>query len=265
MNYIFPGIGNAIVAQLIYVLNGYYGNWRETTLFMAGILSLIILFGALFRPVEFTLHRKEKNYHHTMQDKRLPPSCMTSIEKLHRFISAMDKQCAQRQAHNSTGPSTSIHDRVSGTLEDHDAISIANESDLFDSYSAGDITEIQHENSPKIDMLTFREKIFNDMTFINERWKNIKKRQAESTSNTRLFRVPNFLTIITNRARDFSNTLTATNQTAHAQNDKIHRSTEQLRDRQSFMIRERQTNNVQSKSINEESAHKSTAAIKTGF
>jgi hypothetical protein len=56
---------------------------------------------------------------------------MTSMEKLQRFITAMDKQCASRQANQSVSISTSNHE--------------ANDLDLFDSYSADDIKEFEDE------------------------------------------------------------------------------------------------------------------------
>jgi hypothetical protein len=208
----FLGLGNAVVAQLIHLLNDHYSDWRETTLFLSGILFTIVLFGALFRPVEFTFHRKDKNYHHTMNDIRLPPSCMTSMEKLQRFISEMDKQHASRRGNQQVSISISNNERIPSTNDDNDSISIANESDLFDSYSADDITEIQNENRPKIDIITFREKISNDMTFLNERWKKITKKQGETGTNLKLFRMPNFRYLISNKTKERTNTLTIPNQ-----------------------------------------------------
>lgn len=247
-----------MVAQLIHKLNDFYQDWRETTLFLSGVLSTIMLFGALFRPVQFTLHHKKKNYHHTMQDTRLPPSCMTSMEKLQRFIDEMDKQCALRHAQQSVSMSTSNHDRISTTNDDNDSISIANESDLFDSYSADDITEIQQENSSKIDMLTFREKIFNDMTFINERWKNIAKKQIETGgNNSKLFRMPNFRYLISNKNKDKNETLTVPYQHNRAFTDKINPSLATSHDQRS--------NKVSTKIPLEEILHKPAAnAIKSG-
>ena len=144
-----------------------------------------------------------------MNDKRLPPSCMTSMEKLQRFINDMDKQCALRQANQPTRTSISNNERLSTTNDDNDSISVANESELFDSYSADDITEIHHENSLKIDMVTFREKIFNDRTFINERWKKLIKRQDEQGMNSKLFRMPNFRNLMSNKIKERNNTLTS--------------------------------------------------------
>jgi hypothetical protein len=66
-----------------------------------------------------------------MNDTRLPPSCMTSVEKLQRFVHEMDKQCASRQAHQSGSISTSNHE--------------ANDFDVLDSYSADDIKELEDE------------------------------------------------------------------------------------------------------------------------
>ena len=188
----FLGLGNAIVAQVIYVLNRYYTDWRDTTLILSGILFTITLFGSLFRPVQFQFHRKDKNYHHTRNDTRLPPSCMTSIEKLQRFISEMDKQCAQRHAHRPV--STSSNNEHASINDDSDSISVANESDLFDSYSADDITDIQQENRPKIDIVTFREKISNDMTFLNERWKKIQRLFFSQKSSNAEFSFTNLKT-----------------------------------------------------------------------
>ena len=258
------GLGNAAVAQLIHILNDYYQDWRETTLFLSGIMSTIVLFGALFRPVEFTFHRKKKNYHHTMHDKRLPPSCMTSMEKLQRFINEMDKQCALRHAHQSVSMSASNNERVSTTVDDNDAISIANESDLFDSYSAGDITEIQQENSPKIDMVTFREKIFSDMAFLNERWKKISKKQGETGSTSRLFRMPNFRYLISNKAKERHDSLMVPNQHIIAFTDKINPSSHSRRERSVTTSREQNQNGLLSKISLEDNAHKSPNAIKLG-
>lgn len=210
------------------MLNNYYSDWRQTTLFLAGILFTIVLFGALFRPAEFTFERKDKNYHHTMNDTRLPPSCMTSIEKLQRFITEMDKQCALRHAHQSVSISVSNNERVSTNNDDNDTISVANESDLFDSYSADDITEIQFENSPTIDMVTFREKISNDRKFIHERWKKIIKKQGETGTNLRLFRMPNFRYLISNKAKERNNTLTVPNQNKNPLIDKLNPPTHHL-------------------------------------
>ena len=142
---LFSGLGNAVVAQLIHVLNDYYDDWRETTLFLSGILFTIVGFGVLFRPVEFSLHLKNKNSHHTMKDNRLPPSCMTSMEKLQRFINEMDKQCARRQAHQSVSMSTSNHD--------------SNDLDLVNSYSADDIKELEDEFDENIHINAYREKM----------------------------------------------------------------------------------------------------------
>jgi hypothetical protein len=132
------GLGNAVVAQLIHVLNDYYCDWRDTTLFLSGILFTIVGFGALFRPVEFSFQRKTKTYHHTMNDTRLPPSCMTSVEKLQRFVYEMDKLCA---SHQSGSISISNHE--------------ANDFDGLDSYSADDIKELEDEFNEN----TYREKM----------------------------------------------------------------------------------------------------------
>lgn len=175
----------------------------------------------MFRPAEFEFHRKEKNYHHTMHDTRLPPSCMTSMEKLQRFVNEMEKQCALRQTNQNVSISLSNNERLSTTIDDNDSISIANESDLFDSYSADDITEIQHDNSLKVDMTTFREKISNDMRFINERWKMIVKKQGETGTNSKLFRMPNFRYLISNKPKERNSTLAVPNQNTHALIDKI--------------------------------------------
>ncbi len=58
------------------------------------------------------------------------------MEKLHRFIHEMDKQCASRQTNQSVSISTSNH----GT----------NDFDLFDSYSADDINELEDEFNENI-------------------------------------------------------------------------------------------------------------------
>lgn len=199
-----------------------------------------------------------------MHDKRLPPSCMTSMEKLQRFINEMDKQCALRHAHQSVSMSASNNERVSTTLDDNDAISIANESDLFDSYSAGDITEIQLENSPQIDMVTFREKIFNDMTFLNERWKKITKKQGETGNTSRLFRMPNFRYLISNRSKDRHEILMVPTQHINAFTDKINPSSHSRRERSATTSREQNQNGRLSKTSLEENTHKSTAIIKSG-
>lgn len=139
------GLGNAIVAQLIHYLNDYYNDWRETTLCLAGVLFTIVGFGALFRPVEFAFHRKKKNSHFIMNDTRLPPSCMTSVEKLQRFVQAMDKQRAARRHQESTSTTRSIYE--------------ANENDLYDSYSADDIRELEDEIGESLDMTVIEEKM----------------------------------------------------------------------------------------------------------
>jgi hypothetical protein len=145
MFFLLVGLGNAIVAQLIHYLNDYYNDWRETTLFLAGILFTIVGFGTLFRPVEFAFHRKTKNSHFTMNDTRLPPSCMASVEKLQRFVQAMDKQRAARFHLESTSTARSIHE--------------TNENDLFDSYSADDVRELDDEISESLDMTVIEEKM----------------------------------------------------------------------------------------------------------
>ncbi|CAF1232938.1 unnamed protein product [Adineta steineri] len=134
------GLGNAVVAQLIHVLNNHYSDWRDVTLFLSGVLFTIVGFGALFRPVEFSFHR-------TINDNRLPPSRMTSVEKLQRFIKAMDKQCASRHAQQSISIATPIDE--------------INDLDQFDSYSADDIEELRDEfneniNHTKIPLTKFR-------------------------------------------------------------------------------------------------------------
>ena len=266
--YILSGLGNAAVAQLIHLLNNRYKDWTATTLFLSGILFTIVLFGALFRPVQFTIHRKNKNYHHTMSDARLPPSCMTSIEKLQRFINDMDKQCAQRHAHQSVSLSLSNNEKVPTTAAEdnnNDAISIANESDLFDSYSAGDITEIQHDTGVQIDMNTFREKISNDRTFLNERWKKITKKQRETGSNSKIFRMPNFRYLISNKAKGRSETLTVPNR----QNDllpaeKKSSSHENERTRRGSFLRGQKQNGTLSKAPLDENVDKTGATLKSG-
>jgi hypothetical protein len=259
------GLGNAVVAQLIHYLNDYYGDWRGTSLFLSGILFTIVLFGALFRPAQFTFHLKDKNYHHTMNDIRLPPSCMTSMEKLQRFINDMDKQCALRHANQSVSMSISNNERISTTIDDNDSISIANESDLFDSYSADDITDIQRESSAKIDMVTFREKISNDMTFINERWKKITKKQGETGINTKLFRMPNFRYLISNKTKDRNNTLTIPNQNINALVDKINPSSHHHgRDRRGSILNEQKQHGLLPQIPLEDNVNKSSTAIKSG-
>ncbi|CAF3492141.1 unnamed protein product [Rotaria sp. Silwood1] len=261
------GIGNAVVAQLIHVLNDYYGDWKETILFLSGVLFTIVLFGTLFRPAEFEFQRKNKNYHHTLNDKRLPPSCMTSIEKLQRFVHEMDKQRALRQANQNVSISLSNNERLSTVVnDDNDSISIANESDLFDSYSADDITDIQYDNSLKIDIITFREKIFNDMTFINERWKKITKKQGETGTNSKLFRIPNFRYLISNKSKDRNNTLTIPNQNTNTLTDKTnplsHRSHQHGQDQQILVGNEQKQNGVLSQTPSEEIPNKKETIIK---
>ncbi|UJR20999.1 hypothetical protein I4U23_024099 [Adineta vaga] len=126
------GLGNAVVAQIIHILNDYYSDWRDTTLLLSGVLFTIVGFGALFRPVEFSFQRtNNKHYEKTMIDHRLPPNSMTSIEKLQHFVKEMDQQCATRQAQQSVSISTSNHETP--------------DIDLFDSYSADDIRELEDE------------------------------------------------------------------------------------------------------------------------
>jgi len=139
---LFSGLGNAIVAQLIHILNDYYSDWRDTTFFLSAILFTIVGFGVLFRPVEFSFCRKDKSCHHTINDHRLPPSCMTSMEKLQRFINDMDKQCASRQANQSVSISISNHE--------------TSDLDLVDSYSADDIKELEDKF---IENTTYQDKI----------------------------------------------------------------------------------------------------------
>lgn len=126
------GLGNAVVAQLIHILNDHYSDWRQTTMFLSGVMFMIVGFGALFRPLEFSFRRKtNKPGQKASLDRRLPPSCMTSTEKLQRFIQEMDEQCAMRQAQHSLSISASQHDTEN--------------DDLFDSYSADDIRELEDE------------------------------------------------------------------------------------------------------------------------
>ncbi|CAF1000003.1 unnamed protein product [Adineta ricciae] len=261
------GLGNAVVAQVIHILNDYYSDWRDTTLFLSGIMFTIVLFGALFRPAEFAFHIKDKNYHHTMNDMRLPPSCMTSMEKLQRFINEMDKQCALRHANQSVSISMSNNERISTINDDNDSISIANESDLFDSYSADDITDIQHENSPKIDMVTFREKISNDRTFINERWKKITKRQGEAGTNLKSFRMPNFRYLISNKTKERNNALVVPNQNKNPLIDKINSTTHHLghhgRDRPIPVVDELKHNNISPAIPFEDAMPKKDSILKT--
>jgi hypothetical protein len=200
---------------------------------------------------------------------RLPPSCMTSMEKLQRFINDMDKQCALRNANQSVSMSISNNERISSTNDDNDSISVANESDLFDSYSADDITDIQHENRPKIDIVTFREKIFNDMTFINERWKKIKKKQGETGTNSKLFRMPNFRYLISNKTKERNNTLTVPNPNKNPLIDKINPSTHHFgrheRDRHIRIVNEENQNGILSQIPLEENVNnKKEPIIKSG-
>ncbi len=188
-----------------------------------------------------------------MNDTRLPPSCMTSMEKLQRFINEMDKQCALRQSNQPVSISLSNTERLSTTIDDNDSISIANESDLFDSYSADDITEIQDENSPKIDIITFREKISNDMTFINERWKKITKKQGETGPNSKLFRMPNFRHLISNKTKERHNTLNIPNLSSHHE-----------RDRRNSFLTEQKQNGILSQIPLEENVNKKETIIKSG-
>ena len=126
------GLGNALVAQLIHRLNNYYSDCRDTTFFLSGVLFTIVGFGMLFRPVEFRFSSKETcRSRRKLTDRYLPPSCMTSTEKLDRFVQEMDKQ-ATRKAHQSVSVSDSNYDK---TL----------------AYSADDIQEIEE--------VTHREKI----------------------------------------------------------------------------------------------------------
>jgi hypothetical protein len=199
-----------------------------------------------------------------MNDIRLPPSCMTSMEKLQRFINEMDKQCALRQASQQVSVSLSNNERRSSTIDDNDSISIANESDLFDSYSAGDITEIQQENNPKIDMVTFREKISNDMTFINERWKKITKKQGETGTNLKLFRMPNFRYLISNKSQEKNTTLNIPNQNTNALIENINLSSHHGRHRQTSILNEQKQHGHLSQIPLEENTNKSSTVIKSG-
>ena len=78
-----------------------------------------------------------------MNDTRLPPSCMTSVEKLQRFVQAMDKQRAARRHHDSTSTARSIYE--------------TNENDLYDSYSADDVRELEDEISESLNMTVIEE------------------------------------------------------------------------------------------------------------
>jgi hypothetical protein len=175
------------------------------------------------------------------------------MEKLQRFINEMDKQCALRQSNQPVSISLSNTERLSTTIDDNDSISIANESDLFDSYSADDITEIQDENSPKIDIITFREKISNDMTFINERWKKITKKQGETGPNSKLFRMPNFRHLISNKTKERHNTLNIPNLSSHHE-----------RDRRNSFLTEQKQNGILSQIPLEENVNKKETIIKSG-
>ena len=199
-----------------------------------------------------------------MNDMRLPPSCMTSMEKLQRFINDMDKQRALRHASHQTGN----HERISSTVDDNDSISIANESDLFDSYSADDITEIQDENQPKIDIVTFREKIFNDMTFLNERWRKIVKKQGETGMNPKLFRVPNFRYLISNKPKERSQTVNTpsinTNPIIEKTTSSAHHLGHHGRDRTNYLLSEQKSNIHLSSIVLEENLSKKDLHHKSG-
>ncbi len=204
-----------------------------------------------------------------MNDMRLPPSCMTSMEKLQRFINEMDKQCALRQANNqAVSISLSNNERISTTNDENDSISIANESDLFDSYSADDITEIQDETRPKIDIVTFREKISNDMTFLNERWKKMSKKQGETGTNSKLFHMPNFRNLISNKNKERSNTLNILNPNINGLIDKLTPPSQHLghhgRDRTNSMLNAHKSNVPLSPIALEENVNKKEANIKSG-
>ncbi|CAF3413442.1 unnamed protein product [Rotaria sp. Silwood1] len=140
------GLGNAVVAQLIHVLNSYYDDWRDTTLFLSGVLFTIVGFGALFRPVEFSFRHKNKTYHNTRNDNRLPSTSMNSTEKLQYFIQEMDKQRTSNNANQ-------IVDDIS--TSNHETKNFG----LFDSYSADDIRELKETSNDNIDATTCREKM----------------------------------------------------------------------------------------------------------
>jgi len=189
---------------------------------------------------------------------------MTSMEKLQRFINDMDKQCALRHANQPVSISLSNNERMSTIIDDNDSISIANESDLFDSYSADDITEIRYENSPKIDIITFREKIFNDMTFINERWKKITKKQGETVTNLKLFRMPNFRHLISNKTKERNTTLNIPSQNTNALIDKINPLSHHGRDRHISVLNEQKQHGFSSQAPLEENVNKKETIIKSG-
>lgn len=204
-----------------------------------------------------------------MNDMRLPPSCMTSMEKLQRFINEMDKQRAQRHASQQAGNnSVSHHERISSTVDDNDSISIANESDLFDSYSADDITEIQDENQPKIDIITFREKIFNDMNFLNERWRKIVKKQGDTGINPKLFRMPNFRYLVSNKPKERSHTLNVPainiNPIIEKTTSSAHHLGHHGRDRTNYLLSEQKSNVHLSSIVLEENLSKKELHHKSG-
>ncbi|CAF3314726.1 unnamed protein product [Rotaria socialis] len=139
------GLGNAIVAQVIHALNDYYDDWRETTLFLSGVLFAIVGFGALFRPVEFSLPRKSKGFHHAMPDTVRISKFMTSVERLQCFIQGMDKQRASNQANQIVNISKSNHE--------------TNKLGLFDSYSADDITKLKNGSIDNVVVQTCHEEM----------------------------------------------------------------------------------------------------------
>ncbi|CAF3711346.1 unnamed protein product [Rotaria sordida] len=139
------GLGNAVVAQLIHVLNNYYDDWRDTTLFLSGVFFTIVGFGALFRPVEFSFRRKSKNYHRKSNDSHLPSILMASTEKLQLFINEMDKQCISNKSNQTVDISISNHE--------------TKKLGLFDSYSADDIKKLEDDFNDSIHVTTCREKI----------------------------------------------------------------------------------------------------------
>ena len=87
-----------------------------------------------FRPVEFFVFIIKRNLStDTINDHRLPPSCMTSMEKLTTIYQMIwDKQCASREAKISVNVSLSNHEVYLKEI-------------LFDSYSDGDIKELEDQ------------------------------------------------------------------------------------------------------------------------
>jgi hypothetical protein len=107
------------------------------------------------------------------------------------------------------------------------------------------------------------------MTFLNERWKKINKKQGETgTTNSKLFRMPNFRYLISNKTKDRSNTLNIPNTNTNGLIDKITSSTHRLghhgRDRAISMLNEQKSNVPLSQITLEENVNKKEINIKSG-